>query len=68
MTPTCCPVSLWVLLPSLCLPVWAAVFIPRLKKVISESGVDPKDIYGISFCSQMQGLVLVDKDGNHVRR
>ena len=30
--------------------------------------IDPKDIAGISFCSQMQGLVLVDKEGNAVRR
>ena len=30
--------------------------------------VTPKDIAGISFCSQMQGLVLVDKDGNALRR
>ena len=30
--------------------------------------IEPKDIAGISFCSQMQGLVLVDKDGNAVRR
>ena len=30
--------------------------------------VTPKDIDGISFCSQMQGLVLVDKEGNALRR
>ena len=30
--------------------------------------VEPKDIAGISFCSQMQGLILVDKDGNALRR
>ena len=30
--------------------------------------IDPKDIAGISFCSQMQGLVLVDRDGNALRR
>ena len=30
--------------------------------------IDPKEIAGISFCSQMQGLVLVDKDGNALRR
>ena len=47
---------------------WWAAMCSTSKKVIAESGVDPKNIYGISFCSQMQGLVLVDKDGNHVRR
>ena len=30
--------------------------------------ITPKDIAGISFCSQMQGLVLVDKEGNAIRR
>ncbi|MBQ0035892.1 MAG: FGGY-family carbohydrate kinase [Firmicutes bacterium] len=30
--------------------------------------INPEDIEGISFCSQMQGLVLVDKDGKALRR
>ena len=30
--------------------------------------INKEDISGISFCSQMQGLVLVDKDGNALRR
>lgn len=30
--------------------------------------ITPDMISGISFCSQMQGLVLVDRDGNAVRR
>ena len=34
----------------------------------SKESIDPKDIAGISFCSQMQGLVLVDKEGNALRR
>lgn len=38
------------------------------KKAIAESGIDASLIEGISFCSQMQGLVLVDKDGKPVRR
>ncbi len=38
------------------------------KKVLEESKVDPKLIEGISFCSQAQGLVLVDKNGKPVRR
>ena len=38
------------------------------KKVVVESGIDTAKIDGISFCSQMQGLVLVDKDGIPVRR
>ena len=38
------------------------------KKVLDKCDVDIKDICGISFCSQMQGIVLVDKDGKPVRR
>lgn len=34
---------------------------------LEKSGVKAEEISGISFCSQMQGVVLVDKDGNHVR-
>ncbi|MDQ9758619.1 FGGY family carbohydrate kinase, partial [Acinetobacter baumannii] len=30
--------------------------------------IKPEQVEGISFCSQMQALVLVDKDGNCVRR
>ncbi len=30
--------------------------------------ISSTDIAGISFCSQMQGLVVVDKDGNALRR
>ena len=38
-------------------------------EVLAEAGhVRPKMISGISFCSQMQGLVLVDRDGNVLRR
>lgn len=47
---------------------WWAAMCSTSKAVMEKSGVDPKEICGISFCSQMQGLVLVDKDGNHVRR
>lgn len=37
------------------------------KQVLERSHLLPSDISGISFCSQMQGLVLVDKDGIPVR-
>ncbi|MCL2508092.1 MAG: FGGY-family carbohydrate kinase [Oscillospiraceae bacterium] len=36
--------------------------------ILESSGVSPETIDGISFCSQMQGLVLVDRDGVPVRR
>ena len=38
------------------------------QKVMRESGISKSSICGISFCSQMQGLVLVDKEGEPVRR
>ena len=37
-------------------------------EILKKTALDPKEIKGISFCSQMQGLVLVDKDGIPVRR
>lgn len=37
-------------------------------EVLEASGISPDKIEGISFCSQMQGLVLADKNGEPVRR
>jgi xylulokinase len=36
-------------------------------EVLASGGVKPREIDGISFCSQMQGLVLVDKQGRALR-
>ncbi len=47
---------------------WWTAMCNTSKKAIAESGIDASLIEGISFCSQMQGLVLVDKDGKPVRR
>ena len=47
---------------------WWQAMINTTKKVIEEAKVSPDVIDGISFCSQMQGLVLVDKEGMPVRR
>lgn len=38
------------------------------KELLSKTGRKPEEISGISFCSQMQGLVVVDKHGNALRR
>lgn len=46
---------------------WHAMCVTT-KAIFEKSDVKPSDIKGISFCSQMQGLVLVDKEGNAVRR
>ncbi len=38
------------------------------RELFSKVDVKPEQIAGLSFCSQMQGLVLVDRDGTPVRR
>ncbi len=47
---------------------WWDAICSTTKKVLEKSGIDTKEICGISFCSQMQGIVLVDKDCKPVRR
>ncbi len=47
---------------------WWEAMCTTTKDLMSKSKISPKMISGISFCSQMQGLVLVDKDGNALRR
>lgn len=37
-------------------------------QVLQKSGISADEIKGISFCAQMQGVVLVDKEGEPVRR
>lgn len=46
---------------------WWDAMCNTTKNVLNKSGLSKKDISAISFCSQMQGLVLVDKDLNPVR-
>lgn len=45
---------------------WAAIKL-TIAKILANSQVPPQEIAAISICSQMQGLVLVDKEGNPVR-
>ena len=47
---------------------WWGAMCRTTKKLLAETGIDPAAIKGISFCSQMQGIVLVDKDGEPLRR
>ena len=47
---------------------WWAAMCRTTKTVLQKTGLDPSRIDGISFCSQAQGLVLVDEDGKPVRR
>ena len=37
---------------------WWAAMVDCTRKLLEKTQVDPADIVGISFCSQMQGLVL----------
>ncbi len=37
------------------------------RHIIEESGISAEEIAGLSFCTQMQGLVLVDENGKPVR-
>ena len=47
---------------------WWAALSSTTRDVLICSKVQPAGIKGIAFCSQMQGTVLVDRDGNAVRR
>ncbi len=47
---------------------WWNAMCESTKELFSKVDTEPSEIKGISFCSQMQGLVLVDKDGKPVHR
>ena len=47
---------------------WWAAMCQTTRTLFAQSGITPDEVAGISFCSQMQGLVLVDKLGNALRR
>lgn len=46
---------------------WWDAMVKSTGDLLAHTGIDPKEISGISFCSQMQGLVLVDREGNALR-
>lgn len=46
---------------------WWSAMCNTTKRLMNSTSVSTSEIAGISFCSQMQGLVLVDKDGVPVR-
>ncbi|MFZ5642690.1 MAG: xylulokinase [Bacillota bacterium] len=47
---------------------WWEAMCSTTRRVLSENKISAENIKGISFCSQMQGLVLVDRNGEPVRR
>ena len=46
---------------------WWDACVRGLKVILPKSGVDPKDIAGISYSGQMHGLVALDQDNNVIR-
>jgi len=47
---------------------WWYACTKSLKTVISESGVNPADIAGVGFSGQMHGLVMLDENGEVLRK
>lgn len=47
---------------------WWNAMCTTTERVLKKNNISSDSIQGISFCSQMQGLVLVDREGNPVRR
>ncbi len=47
---------------------WWNAMCKSTREVFAKTDVKPGDVAGISFCSQMQGIVLADKDGVPVHR
>lgn len=47
---------------------WWAALCSTTRDLIQKTGIKPTQIEGIAFCSQMQGSVFVDKNGNALRR
>ena len=46
---------------------WWDAICTTTERLLREAGVSKEEIRGVSFCAQMQGLVLVDKEGHAVR-
>ncbi|NLW54424.1 MAG: carbohydrate kinase [Clostridiaceae bacterium] len=46
---------------------WWDVVCQSTQNLIAHTGIDPEEIKGIAFCSQMQTVVLVDEEGKHLR-
>lgn len=47
---------------------WWAALCHTTRELFTKSDVKPSEIEGLAFCTQMQGTVLVDKDGYALRR
>ena len=47
---------------------WWAAMCNTTKELFTKTDITPDQIAGLSFCSQMQGIVLVDEKGKALRR
>ena len=47
---------------------WWAALCMTTREVLKKAGIMPREIEGLAFCSQMQGSVFVDENGNALRR
>lgn len=47
---------------------WWQAMCRTTRELFAKTDVRPEQIAGLSFCSQMQALVLVDREGTPVRR
>lgn len=47
---------------------WWDAMCATTRELIARAGIAPESVTGLSFCSQMQGLVLVDEKGTALRR
>jgi xylulokinase len=47
--------------------LWWQATVASVRRVLSESGVDPADVQGVGLTGQMHGLVLLDRDGEVLR-
>lgn len=47
---------------------WWQAMCATTRRVLADNDIAPELIQGLSFCAQMQGLVLVDQEGHPIRR
>lgn len=47
---------------------WSNAMINTIKAVMTQSGVSKDDVKGVGISGQMHGLVMLDKDGNVLRK
>jgi xylulokinase len=47
--------------------LWWRATADSIRRVLSETGVDPVDVKGVGLTGQMHGLVLLDRDGEVLR-